>query len=50
MARATHSVSHGRWFFEVEFVSQPSDSHIRIGWAQACSKYIVIEVLGRSPI
>lgn len=34
MARATHSVSHGRWYFEVEFLNQPGDSHIRIGWAQ----------------
>ncbi|CAD5214371.1 unnamed protein product [Bursaphelenchus xylophilus] len=37
MARATHPVSRGRWYFEVEFVKQPNDSHIRIGWAQGCS-------------
>lgn len=34
MARATHSVSYGRWYYEVELLSQPGDSHIRIGWAQ----------------
>ncbi|KAI6170158.1 Set1/Ash2 histone methyltransferase complex subunit ASH2 [Aphelenchoides besseyi] len=45
MARATHSVSYGRWFYEIEFLSQPGDSHIRVGWArshsvaQACVGY-----------
>ncbi|KAI1711928.1 set1/Ash2 histone methyltransferase complex subunit ash-2 [Ditylenchus destructor] len=34
MARATHGVSRGSWYFEVEFVSQPNDSHTRIGWSQ----------------
>ncbi|KAI6174635.1 B30.2/SPRY domain-containing protein [Aphelenchoides bicaudatus] len=34
MARATHPVSYGRWYYEVEFLTQPGDSHIRIGWAQ----------------
>ncbi|VDD91755.1 unnamed protein product [Enterobius vermicularis] len=37
VARATHSVSHGSWHYEVTFVSQPEDSHIRIGWSQALS-------------
>lgn len=35
VARATHSVSHGTWYFEVKFISQPSGSHTRIGWSQA---------------
>ncbi|KAI6239762.1 Set1/Ash2 histone methyltransferase complex subunit ASH2 [Aphelenchoides fujianensis] len=45
MARATHSVAYGRWYFEVEFLGQPGDSHVRIGWArshsviQACVGY-----------
>uniref|UniRef100_A0A183HFV4 B30.2/SPRY domain-containing protein n=1 Tax=Onchocerca flexuosa TaxID=387005 RepID=A0A183HFV4_9BILA len=33
--RATHSVSHGTWYFEVIFTAQPPGSHIRIGWSQA---------------
>uniref|UniRef100_A0A914ECQ1 B30.2/SPRY domain-containing protein n=1 Tax=Acrobeloides nanus TaxID=290746 RepID=A0A914ECQ1_9BILA len=42
-ALATHSVSHGKWYYEVEFLRQPpvlvpmaatDTSHIRIGWAQ----------------
>lgn len=36
-ARATHSVSHGNWYFEMEFLSQPGDSHVRVGWAQSFS-------------
>uniref|UniRef100_A0A1I8B3V4 B30.2/SPRY domain-containing protein n=1 Tax=Meloidogyne hapla TaxID=6305 RepID=A0A1I8B3V4_MELHA len=35
--RATHSVSHGKWYFEMEFLSQPGDSHVRVGWAQPFS-------------
>ncbi|VDN31587.1 unnamed protein product [Gongylonema pulchrum] len=35
VARATHPVSHGTWYFEVIFTAQPPDSHIRIGWSQA---------------
>lgn len=35
VARATHSVSHGTWYYEVYFTSQPPESHIRIGWSQA---------------
>ncbi|CAK5068939.1 unnamed protein product [Meloidogyne enterolobii] len=35
--RATHSVGHGKWYFEMEFLSQPGDSHVRVGWAQAFS-------------
>ncbi|EJD74208.1 SPRY domain-containing protein [Loa loa] len=35
VARATHSVSHGTWYFEVVFTAQPPGSHIRIGWSQA---------------
>lgn len=34
MARATHGVSKGTWYFEVNFDDQPEDSHIRIGWSQ----------------
>ncbi|CAI5441514.1 unnamed protein product [Caenorhabditis angaria] len=34
MARCTHSVSVGTWYFEVTFDEQPNDSHIRIGWSQ----------------
>jgi len=35
VARATHSVSYGSWYFEVEFLSQPKGSHARIGWGQS---------------
>jgi hypothetical protein len=41
MARATHSISYGRWYFEVEFLNQPGDAHIRIGWAQSHCKLII---------
>ncbi|ULU07593.1 hypothetical protein L5515_015076 [Caenorhabditis briggsae] len=34
MARASHGVSKGTWYFEVNFDEQPEDSHIRIGWSQ----------------
>uniref|UniRef100_A0A1I7XJ85 B30.2/SPRY domain-containing protein n=1 Tax=Heterorhabditis bacteriophora TaxID=37862 RepID=A0A1I7XJ85_HETBA len=34
VARATHGVAKGTWYFEVNFVKQPKDSHIRIGWSQ----------------
>nr|CDJ88057.1 SPla RYanodine receptor SPRY and Beta-lactamase domain containing protein [Haemonchus contortus] len=34
VARATHSVAKGTWYFEVNFLKQPDDSHIRIGWSQ----------------
>ncbi|VDN05610.1 unnamed protein product [Thelazia callipaeda] len=35
VARATHPVCHGTWYFEVVFTAQPPGSHIRIGWSQA---------------
>uniref|UniRef100_A0A915BW96 B30.2/SPRY domain-containing protein n=1 Tax=Parascaris univalens TaxID=6257 RepID=A0A915BW96_PARUN len=35
IARATHAVSHGTWYYEVVFTSQPPESHIRIGWSQS---------------
>ncbi|KAL3104448.1 hypothetical protein niasHT_025951 [Heterodera trifolii] len=35
VVRATHSVSHGSWFYEMLFLAQPSYSHVRVGWAQA---------------
>jgi hypothetical protein len=35
VVRATHPVTRGRWYFEVEFLSQPPQSHIRIGWSQS---------------
>jgi len=34
VARSTHSVMYGKWYFEVEFLSQPEGSHARIGWCQ----------------
>ncbi|CAJ0931771.1 unnamed protein product, partial [Mesorhabditis belari] len=34
LSRATHSVAKGTWYFEVNFLKQPEDSHIRIGWSQ----------------
>lgn len=34
VARGTHPVSHDTWYFEVKFLSQPDEAHIRIGWAQ----------------
>ncbi|EGT41366.1 hypothetical protein CAEBREN_04175 [Caenorhabditis brenneri] len=33
MARASHGVAKGTWYFEVNFDDQPDDSHIRIGWS-----------------
>uniref|UniRef100_A0A0N4ZPB7 B30.2/SPRY domain-containing protein n=1 Tax=Parastrongyloides trichosuri TaxID=131310 RepID=A0A0N4ZPB7_PARTI len=33
MAKATHSVSKGKWYYEVLFDSQPQGTHIRIGWS-----------------
>lgn len=34
VARATHSVVAGKWYFEVQFTKAPPDSAVRIGWAQ----------------
>ncbi|PAV70138.1 hypothetical protein WR25_24066 [Diploscapter pachys] len=34
VARATHGVMKGTWYYEVHFQKQPPDSHIRIGWSQ----------------
>ncbi|CAF0719420.1 unnamed protein product [Brachionus calyciflorus] len=34
MVRATHGVSHGSWYFEVTIKEKPSNSALRIGWAQ----------------
>lgn len=34
MAKATHSVAKGTWYYEVNFLRQPPGSHIRIGWSQ----------------
>ncbi|KAJ1371970.1 hypothetical protein KIN20_034018 [Parelaphostrongylus tenuis] len=34
VARATHAVAKGTWYFEVNFLKQPEDSHVRIGWSQ----------------
>lgn len=38
MARASHGVAKGTWYFEVIFDEQPEDSHIRIGWSQTHGK------------
>uniref|UniRef100_A0A914Y6U6 B30.2/SPRY domain-containing protein n=1 Tax=Panagrolaimus superbus TaxID=310955 RepID=A0A914Y6U6_9BILA len=35
VARATHSVMYGKWYYEVEILEQPDGSHSRIGWGQA---------------
>uniref|UniRef100_A0A914I702 B30.2/SPRY domain-containing protein n=1 Tax=Globodera rostochiensis TaxID=31243 RepID=A0A914I702_GLORO len=35
VVRATHSVCHGSWFYEMDFLAQPDESHVRVGWAQA---------------
>ncbi|CAI2328353.1 unnamed protein product [Caenorhabditis sp. 36 PRJEB53466] len=34
MARASHGISKGTWYFEVNFDEQPGNSAIRIGWSQ----------------
>uniref|UniRef100_A0AC34QCP0 B30.2/SPRY domain-containing protein n=1 Tax=Panagrolaimus sp. JU765 TaxID=591449 RepID=A0AC34QCP0_9BILA len=34
VARGTHPVMFGKWYFEVEFLEQPEGSHARIGWGQ----------------
>jgi len=34
MVRGTHGVAHGRWYFEVAIKEKPSNSAVRIGWAQ----------------
>ncbi|KJH47899.1 hydroxyacylglutathione hydrolase [Dictyocaulus viviparus] len=34
VARATHAVAKGTWYFEVNFLKQPEGSHVRIGWSQ----------------
>ncbi|CAJ0565655.1 unnamed protein product, partial [Mesorhabditis spiculigera] len=34
VARASHSVAKGTWYFEVNFLKQPGESHVRIGWSQ----------------
>ncbi|GMR37033.1 hypothetical protein PMAYCL1PPCAC_07228, partial [Pristionchus mayeri] len=34
VARATHSIAAGKWYFEVELTKAPADSAVRIGWAQ----------------
>ncbi|VDK43076.1 unnamed protein product [Anisakis simplex] len=39
VARATHAVAHGTWYYEVMFTSQPANSHIRIGWSQALGRH-----------
>ncbi|GMT16788.1 hypothetical protein PFISCL1PPCAC_8085, partial [Pristionchus fissidentatus] len=40
VARATHSVAAGKWYFEVQFTKAPPDSAVRIGWAQ---QYAVVQ-------
>uniref|UniRef100_A0A1I7UUP3 B30.2/SPRY domain-containing protein n=1 Tax=Caenorhabditis tropicalis TaxID=1561998 RepID=A0A1I7UUP3_9PELO len=35
MARASHGVAKGTWYFEVNFDEQPDESQIRIGWSQS---------------
>ncbi len=34
MIRGSHGVSNGSWYFEVYIKDVPSDSALRIGWAQ----------------
>jgi len=34
MARATHGVSYGTYYFEMTIVDQPEGSHCRLGWSQ----------------
>ena len=38
VARATHSIMYGKWYYEVELIEQPPGSHTRIGWAQSDGK------------
>ncbi|MFH4977489.1 hypothetical protein AB6A40_004198 [Gnathostoma spinigerum] len=54
VARATHSVCHGTWYFEVSFSSRPPESAARVGWSQAlapvqaCVGYTVFSYAWRS--
>lgn len=34
MARATHGVTHGTWYFEITIDDMPEGSATRLGWAQ----------------
>uniref|UniRef100_A0A7E4W6F1 B30.2/SPRY domain-containing protein n=1 Tax=Panagrellus redivivus TaxID=6233 RepID=A0A7E4W6F1_PANRE len=34
VARATHFILYGKWYYEVELLDQPEGSHTRIGWCQ----------------
>uniref|UniRef100_A0A915JYB4 USP8 dimerisation domain-containing protein n=1 Tax=Romanomermis culicivorax TaxID=13658 RepID=A0A915JYB4_ROMCU len=38
--RATHGVSKGAWFYEVNFVDQPETSHVRMGYSQSLVTFI----------
>lgn len=34
VARATHSVAAGKWYYEMQLTKAPPDSAVRIGWSQ----------------
>ena len=34
MVRATHGVSHGAWYFEINIINKPTQAALRLGWAQ----------------
>ncbi len=38
MARATHSVHTGTWYYELTITEQPENSATRIGWSQLMGK------------
>lgn len=33
-------MAHGSWYYEVDFLSQPEESHTRIGWGQAYGNFL----------
>lgn len=45
--RATHSVAHGEWYYEVEVVELPDYSNISIGWAQLLGNSGVVSELNQ---
>lgn len=44
VVRCTHGVNAGSWYYEVEILEQPPNSHTRIGWSQALGTYLAINI------
>jgi Set1/Ash2 histone methyltransferase complex subunit ASH2 len=50
VVRATHGVSQGTFYFEVNFYSQPVNSHVRIGWSQSLGVYALFNYCKREKV